>query len=118
MAYELVWLKRDLRWHDHAALARAAQLGPVRCVYVVEPDLWRQPDSALQHFEFVRESLLALDAELRRMGGRVEVHTGEITEVLGRLWHEAPFARMHAHEETGNGWTYARDLREIGRAHV
>jgi deoxyribodipyrimidine photo-lyase len=111
MGYELIWFKRDLRWQDHAALARASRLGPVRCVYVVEPELWRQSDVALQHFEFVRESLWELDAELRRQGGRVEVHVGEMTEVLERLWLQAPFQRLHAHEETGNGWTYARDLR-------
>ena len=111
MRYELVWFKRDLRWQDHAALARAARLGPLRCIYVVEPALWRQPDAALQHFGFVRESLQALDAELRRHGGGVEVHTGELTEVLARLWQQAPFARLHSHEETGNGHTYARDLQ-------
>ena len=80
MAYELIWFKRDLRWQDHAALARASRWGPVRCIYVVEPDLWRQNDVALQHFEFMRESLQALDAELRRQGGRIEVHVGEMQE--------------------------------------
>ena len=64
MTYQLVWFKRDLRWQDHAALAHAAQCGPVRCIYVVEPELWLQPDAALQHFEFVRESLAALDQHL------------------------------------------------------
>jgi deoxyribodipyrimidine photo-lyase len=111
MGYELIWFKRDLRWHDHAALARAARLGPVRCIYVVEPGLWQQPDAALQHFEFVRESLHSLDAELRRQGGAVEIHCGELPEVLDRLWQQAPFARLHSHEETGNGYTYARDLQ-------
>ena len=111
MGYELVWFKRDLRWHDHAALAHAARLGPVRCIYVVEPGLWREPDAALQHFEFVRESLQALDAELKRRGGRLEIHTGECPEVLERIWQAAPFDRLHSHEETGNGYTYARDLR-------
>ena len=37
MSYSVVWFKRDLRWHDHAALARAAKHGPVRCIYVIEP---------------------------------------------------------------------------------
>ena len=111
MGYQLVWFKRDLRWHDHAALAHAARLGPVRCIYVVEPGLWREPDAALQHFEFVRESLTALDAELKRRGGGLEIHTGELPEVLERIWQAAPFDRLHTHEETGNGYTYARDLR-------
>ena len=111
MSYQLVWFKRDLRWQDHAALAQAAQRGPVRCIYVIEPELWLQPDAALQHFEFVRESLQALDAELQLQGGRVEVHTGELPDVLNRIWQEAPFAQLHAHQETGNGFTYARDLQ-------
>ena len=63
MSYSLVWFKRDLRWQDHAALAAAAQHGAVRCIYVVEPEIWAQPDAALQHFEFVRESLQALDQQ-------------------------------------------------------
>jgi deoxyribodipyrimidine photo-lyase len=111
MSYELVWFKRDLRWQDHAALAQAALRGPVRCIYVVEPELWLQPDAALQHFEFVRESLQALDAELQKQGGGVEVHTGELPDVLNRIWQAAPFRQLHSHEETGNGFTYARDLR-------
>lgn len=111
MSYELVWFKRDLRWQDHAALAEASRRGPVRCIYVVEPELWLQPDAALQHFEFVRESLEALNQALSLHGGCIEIHTGELPEVLSNIWQEAPFRAMHAHEETGNGFTYARDLR-------
>ena len=111
MSYELVWFKRDLRWQDHAALAKASQRGPVRCVYIVEPELWRQPDAALQHFEFIRESLQALDDALRLQGGCLEVHTGELPDVLSRIWHQAPFKQLHSHQETGNRFTYARDLR-------
>lgn len=95
------------------------QTGPVRCIYVVEPQLWAQPDAALQHFAFVRESLQALDLALRKRGGGIEIHTGELTEVLDKLWQEAPFAQLHSHEETGNGFTFARDLKVAAwcRAH-
>jgi deoxyribodipyrimidine photo-lyase len=111
MSYSLVWFKRDLRWQDHEALAQAARLGAVRCIYVVEPELWKQADAALQHFEFVRESLQDLDAHLRTLGGCIEIHTGEVPEVLEKIWQKAPFARLYAHEETGNAFTYARDLK-------
>jgi deoxyribodipyrimidine photo-lyase len=83
----------------------------VRCVYIVEPELWLQPDCALQHFEFIRESLLELDTHLRTLGGCLEIHTGEAIQVLNKLWQEAPFLKMVSHEETGNGFTYARDLK-------
>lgn len=111
MSYALVWFKRDLRWHDHQALAQASKQGPVRCIYVIEPELWLQPDAALQHFEFIRESLQDLDDHLRTLGGRVEIHHGDMLTVLSAIWQEAPFNAMFSHEETGNEWTYARDLK-------
>lgn len=115
MNYGLVWFKRDLRWHDHLPLRQACQQGPVRCIYILEPELWLQPDAALQHFEFIRESLLDLDACLRMHGGHLEIHHGEATDVLNRIWHEAPFAGifptkkqamaspMHGTSKWGNG---------------
>jgi len=62
MSYQLVWFKRDFRCEDHTALVEAAKLGPIRCIYVLEPMLWLQPDVSLQHFEFIRECLQDLDA--------------------------------------------------------
>mgnify|MGYP006210455357 CR=1 FL=1 len=85
MSYSVVWFKRDLRWSDHAALAHAASLGPVRCLYVVEPALWAQADAALQHFEFVRESLLELQSALRAHGGDLVVRVGSVVSVLAEL---------------------------------
>ncbi len=114
MTYRVVWFKRDLRLHDHAPLAEAARLGPVLCLYVVEPRLWAQPDAAHQHLLFVRESLQALDAELRSHGGCLHLAFGEVVEVLDCLYRAAPFAALHAHEETGNGHTFERDLA-VGR---
>jgi len=111
MNYGLVWFKRDLRWQDHAALAEASKKGPVRCIYIVEPELWLQPDCALQHFEFIQESLLELDAYLRSCGGCIEVRIGEAVEVLTRIWQDSPFLELYSHEETGNGFTYSRDLK-------
>jgi len=118
MSYTLVWFKRDLRWQDHAALAHAAQHGPVRCIYVVEPELWMQPDAALQHFEFARESLQELDAHFRTWGGCLEIHTGELPDVLTKIWQDAPFTGLYAHEETGNAFTYARDLKVAAWCHA
>ena len=111
MTYRVVWFKRDLRLHDHAALAHAAALGPVLCLYIVEPDLWAQPDAALQHFEFVRESLTELHADLQALGGSLQVRVGPAVLVLAALHAQAPFAELVAHEETGNAFTYERDLQ-------
>ena len=109
MGLTVVWFKRDLRVHDHAPLAAAVARGPVLCLYVVEPSVWRQPDVATQHLHFVQESLRDLERALHALGARLMVATGEVTEVLERLMLAQPFEHLHAHEETGNGVTYARD---------
>nr|WP_315468422.1 FAD-binding domain-containing protein [uncultured Undibacterium sp.] len=114
MSYSVVWFKRDLRLHDHAALVEAASRGPILCLYVVEPGLWAQADAARQHFEFVLESLRDLYIALKQYGGRLHVVTGDIIDVLTALHDQAPFQNLCAHEETGNAWTYQRDLA-VGR---
>ena len=108
--YSVVWFKRDLRLHDHAPLVQALQHGPVLCLFIVEPSLWRAPDAARQHYHFLLESLRDLYRAVRQLGGRLQVVTGEVTEVLERLYRAAPFARLFSHEETGNQLTFQRDL--------
>ena len=109
MTYSVVWFKRDLRLHDHAALAQAAAHGPLLCLFVVEPKLWSQPDAARQHYEFLLESLRELARALKILGGRLHVRTGELTEVLAQLHAVSPFERLFSHEETGNAFTFERD---------
>ena len=112
--YRVVWFKRDLRLHDHTALAQAAAHGPVLCLYVLEPSLWAQPDAAAQHLAFIHESLRDLHRALKAHGGQLHLRVGEVTDVLAELHAQYPFEALHAHEETGNSHTYARDLA-VGR---
>ena len=109
MSYSVVWFKRDLRLHDHAALSLAAANGPVLCLYVIEPSLWAQPDATRQHYEFILENLRELARALKNMGGRLHVRTGEVPEVLAQLHALAPFGQLYSHEETGNAVSFERD---------
>lgn len=106
---QIVWFKRDLRVDDHRPLAAAAEAGPLIALYVVEPDYWAQPDAALRHWAFIRECLVELDAALRDRGGALTVREGEMTDVLAALHAEQGIDALHAHEETGNYWSYQRD---------
>ncbi len=114
MTYRVVWFKRDLRVQDHWPLFEAARQGRVLCLYVVEPKLWAQPDAAAQHYGFVRESLQVLSDQLQALGARLHVAVGEVVDVLSALHAVAPFEEVLAHEETGNAFTFARDLA-VGR---
>jgi deoxyribodipyrimidine photo-lyase len=111
---ELVWFKRDLRVHDHAPLTEAALCAAqtsagVICLYILEPELWACPEMSCRQFNVLTESLLELDAALRRLGLGLTLRVGDAVEVLDRLHHETPITRILAHEETGLFWTYQRD---------
>jgi deoxyribodipyrimidine photo-lyase len=111
---QLVWLKRDLRAHDHAALAAAAARGPLLPLYIAEPGLWRQPDYAGRHWAFVSECLRELRDELAALGQPLVVRAGEAVDVLEGFLKRLSVEAVWSHEETGNAWTYARD-RQVAR---
>lgn len=108
---QLVWFKRDLRTRDHEALARAAARGPVLPLYIVEPELWRQPDASGRHWAFLREALVDLRDELSRLGQPLIVRTGDAVEILQDLIEQWPIEAVWSHQETGNAWTFERDRR-------
>ncbi len=107
----LIWFKRDLRIHDHPALAAAAEMGRVLPVYIVEPDYWRLPDTSARQWDFTAEALHDLRDALGSLGAPLIVRVGDTVELLDRLCRQHHIARIVSHEETGNLWTYARDRR-------
>lgn len=110
----ICWFKRDLRVTDHATLVGAAQAAArdgatVVPLYVVEPELWRQPDASARQYDFLTECLTGLNADLTKIGQPLVVRVGEMIPVLEAIGQLGPIACLWSHEETGNGWTYARD---------
>lgn len=106
----VVWFKRDLRISDHAPLFEATRLGNVLPLYIVEPELWQQPDTSRRHWYFIHDSLLQLQSSLALLGAPLIVRVGEAVEVLKQLFDELGAFTLWSHEETGNRWTYQRDI--------
>ncbi|MFM8675254.1 MAG: deoxyribodipyrimidine photo-lyase, partial [Vulcanococcus sp.] len=75
---QVVWFKRDLRVVDHAPLLEAAQRGPVLPLYVVEPELWQQPDASARQWAFAREGLEELRLALAALGQPLVVRCGAV----------------------------------------
>ena len=113
---QIVWFKRDLRIQDHVPLAEAARRGPVLPLYVAEPDLWARPDASARQWDFCAESLATLRRDLAHLGQPLVVRTGDAVSVLEALRRDQGAVALWSHEETGNGWTYARDRRVAGWA--
>jgi deoxyribodipyrimidine photo-lyase len=117
MAVTILWFKRDLRLFDHPALAcAAAGEGAVLPLYIVEPGYWAQPDSSARQWRFTAECLEELAEGLAALGAPLQLHVGDAVEVLRGLAAAHGATRIISHQETGNGWTHARDRRVAGWA--
>ncbi|WP_291997438.1 deoxyribodipyrimidine photo-lyase [Candidatus Accumulibacter sp. ACC012] len=97
----LVWFRRDLRDIDHVALGEALRRGRrVHCAFLFDREildsLVRRTD---RRVEFIRESLLELDAALRRRGGGLLVRHGWAVEEIPRLAGELGVAAVFANRD-------------------
>ncbi|NQW93485.1 MAG: deoxyribodipyrimidine photo-lyase, partial [Polaromonas sp.] len=114
----VVWFKKDLRWYDHAPLANAATWamqsgGKVLPLWAYEPAMWQQSDMAVQHAGFANECLRELDTWIKQDSSdknqlcRIK---GDMLDVLASLHAQLGDFTLVSTEETGNAWSYARDL--------
>ena len=98
----LVWFRRDLRVHDHAALAAAVASGaPVLPLYIFERDSWALPEHSRRQFDFLMDSLTELDEALTERGARLIVRKGDALDVLADLHRRHGIEAIHMYEETG-----------------
>ena len=107
----LWWIKRDFRLHDNDALDCAmADCEYVLPVFVFETGLINCTDYSVMHVHAWTEALRDLRDRLNRIGSDVYVAHGDITQTLSKLLIRHPFDSIYSHEETGNHWTYQRDI--------
>ena len=105
----IVWFRRDLRVADHPALADAAARGPVVCLWVTDPTLLaRRHHDAPARRAFLRDGLIALDAELRTRGGQLTMRSGAPIDVLRAVAAETGSRRIVWTREV-SPWGIARD---------
>ena len=96
-----MWFRRDLRVTDNAALCMALQAcRQVHCVFVFDQDILAPLPRSDRRVEFIRESLVELDARLRKLAGtasaglmvRRGVASNEIVSLTQALRAQAVFA--------------------------
>jgi deoxyribodipyrimidine photo-lyase len=110
----LVWFKRDLRMRDHAPLARAAHCERAIGLVLIEPEWLSSPECDPRHVAFLLDCVAPLQRELAQRGLPLLVRMGGAVEVLEGLRREFGITHLLSHEETGPGWSYARDIA-VGR---
>ncbi len=97
----LVWFRRDLRDVDHAALAHAlAEARQVFCVFVFDREILDAlPSRRDRRVEFIRESLVELDAALKARGGGLIVRQGWPREAIPALARELGVSAVYANRD-------------------
>jgi len=108
-AAALVWFKRDLRVRDHAPLAEAMHFDRALGLVVIEPQWLQSPECDPRHVGFLLDCVAELRRDLAARGLPLLVRTGAMPQVLPSLRREFAFTHLLSHEETGPGWSYARD---------
>lgn len=93
----VLWLRRDLRLHDHPALHQAAATGGrVLPLFVLDPRLWR-PAGAPRRAWLLR-SLRSLD---RSMDGALVVRRGDPARVLADVVRQTGASTVHVTADAG-----------------
>ena len=104
------WFKRDLRLLDNEGLQDAINNGlPLFLLYVMEPSLEENPHYHKRHHNFIIQSLVALNKELKQFETKVHVYKNELTEVLDNIQASMKVNTLFSMQETGLETTYMRD---------
>jgi deoxyribodipyrimidine photo-lyase len=100
MPAALVWFRRDLRVHDHAAVHRALRdYERVHCAFVFDTTILGHLPRRDRRVEFILRAVEELDAGLRAMGGGLIVRHGDPRQEIPRLATELGVAAVVANRD-------------------
>ncbi len=109
----ILWLRRDLRLADQAALVAACAAGPVVPVYVLDDETPRHRRMGGASRWWLHHSLASLDQQLRARGSRLILRRGRCEQVLADLAAECGARSVHALHHHEPWWRNAE--RAVGK---
>jgi deoxyribodipyrimidine photo-lyase len=104
----IVWFRRDLRFQDHPALAKAARRGSVVALFVIDPALM-EPAGAPRR-RFLIRTLSDMDRRLRELGANMVVHSGQPEDIVPSVASRVGATEVHISADFGP-YGAARDRR-------
>ena len=111
MEIEVVWFKKDLRVRDHLPLVNASKgSSPILCLFIIEPERFNLPDFDPIHIEWEIDCAKELAKSLEKLGGSLHFEIGKPIDIFERINSTYEISRIHSHQETGNSWSFQRDI--------
>src|SRR5579875_1217402 len=95
MTTSILWLRRDLRIHDHPALQAARQADRMIPVFCFDDALLGGRHASGPRTQFLLECLAELDAALRDRGSRLFVRRGRPSHEIAQLARETGAEAVH-----------------------
>ncbi len=112
MAVDVLWFKKDLRVKDHQPLIEAAKSSNnLLCLFLVEPERLELDDTDHIHIEWELDNAEELAKSLTTIGGHLHIKCENAITALQSIHEEFEIGRILSHQETGNSWSYQRDLQ-------
>lgn len=106
----VVWLKRDLRLQDNEAIFNATKKAtPTLLLYVFEKSLENDPHYNQRHWNFIKQSLVDINKQLKKLNTHVLAVSSEVAHVFNTLQEIYKIDSVFSHQETGLKITYERD---------
>ena len=106
----IVWFKRDLRLQDNEAIQNALKANKrVLFLYVFENSLIEDPHYDKRHWNFIKESLVNLNADLKKYNTKILCVQTEVVSAFNQLFDSYFINTVFSHQETGLLTTYNRD---------
>jgi deoxyribodipyrimidine photo-lyase len=110
----LMWFRRDLRVDDNAALYHALRTcRQVVCAFVFDRSILDALPRVDRRVEFIRESLVELDAELRALGGGLIVRHAVAEHEMAQLAHSLGVQAVFTNRDDEPA-ALARDAKVFG----
>jgi deoxyribodipyrimidine photo-lyase len=95
----ILWFRRDLRFGDHPALAKAASRGPVLALFVIDPAL--MGPAGLPRRAFLIRTLRDMDRRLQALGAQLVIQHGRPEQVVPELARRVGATEVHVSADFG-----------------
>lgn len=100
MKTSIWWIRRDLRITDNQALFAAQNNSDqVIPVFILDQFLWNSPYVGEKRINFLLNGLRSLDQDLRKIGSRLIVQSGDPVQSLQKLFKETSADCIYAEED-------------------
>jgi len=115
----IVWLKRDLRIHDHGPLSLCSELSSnnpnfrALIIYIDEKGYWDTDKASPAQHTFICQCLQNMRTKIEELNNTLYWIKGfnDAKSVFEKLSNFYQIKNVYSHKETGNNWTFQRDIR-------